>query len=201
MTAFLDAAPAAAVVLLFALAIYSNAKRDTKAALVSVLAAALVGSAWYRDRSERSRLEQELDSARGEIASLEDTSRERSFDPVARELMVRRLRDFAGPTAFVVANSSDPETVEYARKIVAALKDAGWRVPPSFGMIYQPIVLPGDEGARPGVVLGVLPEVPRDFAASILRVFREGGIDVVEGPHWPGTEHPISILVGPKHGS
>jgi hypothetical protein len=198
MTAVLDAAPAAAIVLLVALALYLNAKGQGKAALVSFLAALLVGVAWYGSRSERTALKEQLDSARGEIASLEDTSGQRTFDPVARELMVRRLRDFVGPTAFVVTNSSDPETVEYARQIVAVLKDAGWRVPPSFGMLYQPIVLPGDESTRPGVVLGVLPDVPRDFSTSILRVFREGGIDVVEGPHWPGTEHPISILVGPK---
>jgi hypothetical protein len=192
----------AAVILLLGLALFVFLKHeDGRASLAAVLVSLLVVLSWALGSSRQRELAGELDGARDRIAALEDRPKEREFEPKARELMVRRLRDFVGPTAFVVANASDPETVEYARQIVAILKEAGWEVPPSFGMTYQPIVLPGHAGAMPGVVLGVSASVPGDFAAAILNVLREGGIDIVAGPHWPGTEHPISILVGPKRES
>lgn len=187
----------AAMALLVGLALYLLLKyRDRAAAAAAFVAAAAVGMFWYWGSIRTGGLEDELATTRERLAALEHDPSVRGFTPEGRELMVRRLSDYVGPTAFVVANDSDPETVEYARQIVSVLKDAGWKIPPSFGMTYQPIVLPGHEGAEPGVILGVSGDVPREFAASVLRVLRDGGIDAVEGPHWPGTEHPISILVG-----
>ncbi len=112
--------------------------------------------------------------------------------------MVGALSDFVGPTAFVLANSSDLETAEYAREIVSILNDAGWEVPPSFGMMYRPVLQPGQETVPAGVILGISSDVPDTFGNSIFNAFRDGGVDVSRGPHWPGTEHPISILIGPS---
>jgi len=66
------------------------------------------------------------------------------------------LSDFVGLTAFVLALSSDLETIEYAREIVSILNEAGWEVPPSFGMMYRRLLQPGREAVPPGVILGSL---------------------------------------------
>ena len=94
-----------------------------------MLAAAVVGCV----ASERSRRRPTRGGASGEpekIAELEAAPAQRGFTDEARAQLVGALGDFVGPTAFVLANSSDLETTEYAREIVSILQDAGWEVPP-----------------------------------------------------------------------
>ena len=121
----------------------------------------------------------------------------REIGPEDRKLLVGVLQSFVGRTASVVVNASDPETSAYAREIVGVLKDAGWQVPPSYGTMFTPIILPGHDSVSPGVVLGFSPEVPAGQSSEILQAFREGGVDAGIGPHFPGSDHPITILVGP----
>ena len=146
--------------------------------------------------ARREELRGELQEAHERIAVLEATPAQRGFSDETRAAIVEGLSTFVGPTAFVLANASDLETTEYAREIASILKDAGWDVPSSFGMTYAPLMLPGYEDSPTGVIFGIASEVPDAFAASVFNVFREGGVDIVRGPHWPGTDHPISILVG-----
>ena len=162
-----------------------------------VLAAAVFG-VWFLGARENDRLQDELRASQEKIAELEAAPAQRGFTAEARAQLVGALADFVGPTAFVLANSSGLETTEYAREIVSILNDAGWEVPPSFGMMYRPVLQPGQEAVPPGVIFGVSSEVPDTFGNSIFNAFRDAGVDVIRGPHWPGTEHPISILVGPS---
>lgn len=152
--------------------------------------------------AERERaLRDDLATSRQRIAELETAPAKRGFDAETRARLVRELGEFAGPSAFVLANASDLETTQYAREMANVLKEAGWRVPPSFGMSYQPVLLPGHEGVPKGVILGVSDDVPEQFATRLNQILLDNGVDVVRGPHWPGTEHPISILVGPQSSS
>ncbi len=170
---------------------------DRPAAGVAVVIAIAAFGIWASGAARRDELLDEIQKARERIAVLEATPAQRGFSDETRAAMVEALSTFVGPTAFVLANASDLETTEYAREIASILKDAGWDVPPSFGMTYAPLVLPGYEDMPTGVIFGVSSEVPDAFAASVFNVFREGGVDITRGPHWPGTDHPISILVGP----
>lgn len=170
---------------------------DVLGAVVAVAVAAATFGVWSSGDARRKELEGEIQKMRERIAVLEAVPAKRGFSDDARAAMVDALSSFVGPTAFVLANGSDLETMEYAREIAAILKDAGWNVPPSFGMTYAPLVLPGYEGVAPGLLFGVSSEVPDRFASSVFDVFRDAGVDISPGPHWPGTEHPISILVGP----
>jgi len=171
--------------------------KDLPAALVAVVIAIAALGIWSSGDARREELRGELQEARERIAALEATPAQRGFSDETRAAIVEGLSTFVGPTAFVLANASDLETTEYAREIASILKDAGWDVPSSFGMTYAPLMLPGYEDSPTGVIFGVASEVPDAFAASVFNVFREGGVDIVRGPHWPGTDHPISILVGP----
>ncbi len=170
---------------------------DLPAAGVAVVIAIAALGIWSSGAARRDELLDEIQKARERIAVLEATPAQRGFSDEARAAMVEALSTFVGPTAFVLANASDLETTEYAREIASILKDAGWDVPASFGMTYAPLVLPGYEDTPTGVIFGVSSDVPDAFAASVFNVFREGGVDIARGPHWPGTDHPISILVGP----
>lgn len=152
---------------------------------------------WFLSARDVDRLEDELQASREQIAELESAPAQRGFTAEDRAHLVDALGDFVGPTAFVLANASDVETTTYAREIVSILNDAGWEVPASFGMMYRPVLQPGQEAVPPGVILGISSEVPPPFASSIFNAFRDSGVDITRGPHWPGTEHPISILVGP----
>jgi len=171
---------------------------DLAAGGVAVVIAAAAAGVWFFAEADKEDVESELLAARERVAVLEAAPARRGFTPEARKAMVESLSQFIGPTAFVLANSTDLETTQYSREIVAILKDAGWEVPPSFGVTYRPVLLPGQESVPPGVVLGISSDVPEAFASSIFNAFRAGGVNVRRGPHWPGTEHPISILVGPK---
>jgi len=181
------------------LGIYVFARHDDRGAVGAsvVLAAAVVG-VWHLSAGDAERLEEELRVSQEKIAELESTPAQRGFTAAAREQLVDALGDFVGPTAFVLANASDVETTEYAREIVSILNDAGWEVPPSFGMMYRPVMQPGQEVVPTGVTVGISSEVPNPFADSIFNAFRESVVDATRGPHWPGTEHPISIIVGPS---
>jgi hypothetical protein len=163
----------------------------------ALLAAAVLGS-WFLSARDVSRLEDELQASQEKIAELEAAPAQRGFTAEDRAQLVAALADFVGPTAFVLANASDVETTSYAREIVSVLNDAGWEVPPSFGMMYRPVLQPGQEVVPPGVILGISSDVPSAFATSIFNAFHDSGVDITRGPHWPGTEHPISILVGPS---
>ncbi|GMR23985.1 MAG: hypothetical protein BMS9Abin37_2468 [Acidobacteriota bacterium] len=181
------------------LGLYVFARHDDRIAVgASVVLAAAVLSVWFLSARDRDRLEEELRASQEKITELEAAPAQRGFTAEARALLVDALGDFVGPTAFVLANSSDVETTKYAREIVSVLNDAGWEVPPSFGMMYRPVLQPGQEVVPPGVILGISSEVPDPFANSIFNAFRDAGVDVTRGPHWPGTERPISILVGPS---
>lgn len=171
---------------------------DRAAAGAAVVLATVTFATSFMAARERDRLEQELFASRTTIAELEAAPAQRGFTADARSRLVEALSEFVGPTAFVLANSSDLETSEYAREIGSVLNDAGWEVPPAFGMMYRPVLQPGQENVPPGVILGVSGEVPDAFGASIFNAFRDAGVDISRGPHWPGTEHPISILVGPS---
>ena len=171
---------------------------DRAAAGASVVLAAAVFAVWFLGAQESDRLEEELRAGQEKIAELEAAPAQRGFTSVARAQLVEALGNFVGPTAFVLANSSDLETTEYAREIVSILNDAGWEVPPSFGMMYRHVLQPGQANVPAGVILGISSEVPNTFANSIFNAFRDSGVEVTRGPHWPGTEHPISILVGPS---
>ncbi len=167
------------------------------AGMAALLAAAVLGT-WFVGAREYDRLEAELRVSQESVAQLEAAPAQRGFSADARAELVHKLSNYVGPTAFVLANSSDMETSEYAREIGSILNEAGWEVPPSFGTMYRPVLQPGQEDVPPGVILGVSDDVPGTFGMSIHNAFREAGVDVVRGPHWPGTEHPISILVGPS---
>ena len=181
------------------LGLYVFARHDDRAAAgASVVLAAAVLGVWFLSARDADRLEEELRASQEKIAELEAAPAQRGFTAEARAQLVGALSDFVGPTAFVLANSSELETAEYAREIVSILNDAGWEVPPSFGMMYRPVLQPGQEAVPPGVILGISSEVPNPFGSSIFNAFRDAGVDVTRGPHWPGTEHPISILVGPS---
>ena len=181
------------------LGLYVFARHDDRAAAgASIVLAAAVLGVWFLSARDADRLEEELRASQEKIVELEAAPAQRGFTAEARAQLVVALSDFVGPTAFVLANSPDLETTEYAREIVSILNDAGWEVPPSFGMMYRPVLPPGQEAVPPGVILGISSEVPNPFASSIFNAFRDAGVDVTRGPHWPGTEHPISILVGPS---
>ena len=186
-----------ATILLFGLYVFFR-HQDRAAAGASVVLAAAVFGVWFLGARENDRLQDELRASQEKIAELEAAPAQRGFTAEARAQLVGALADFVGPTAFVLANSSGLETTEYAREIVSILNDAGWEVPPSFGMMYRPVLQPGQEAVPPGVIFGVSSEVPDTFGNSIFNAFRDAGVDVIRGPHWPGTEHPISILVGPS---
>jgi hypothetical protein len=162
-----------------------------------VLAAAAIGS-WFLAARQRDQLAEELRASEARVAELEKAPPQRGFAPDARADLVEALSNFVGPTAFVLANSADAETSDYAREIGSILNDAGWEVPPSFGMMYRPVLLPGQEAVPPGLILGVSDDVADTFEMAIYNAFNEAGVDIRIGPHWPGTEHPISILVGPS---
>ena len=162
-----------------------------------VLAAATFGM-WLVGSRQTDRLQEQLRESEERIGELETVPAQRGFSETVRAQLVADLSGFVGPTAFVLSNSSDLETTEYSREIVSILNDAGWEVPASFGMMYRPVLMPGEEAVPPGVVVGISSDVPDSFGNSIFNAFRDAGVDVHRGPHWPGTEHPISILVGPS---
>lgn len=179
--------------------VYVFARHDDRiVGVVALVLAASVMAVWLTAARETARVEAELRASKETIAELEAAPAQRGFTAKARAGLVQALSQFVGPTAFVLANASDLETAKYAREIVSILNDAGWEVPPSFGMMYRPVLQPGQENVPPGVVVGISDDVPDTFAASIYNAFRDAGVDVTRGPHWPGTEHPISILVGPS---
>ena len=181
------------------LGLYVFARHDDRIAVgASVILALAVLAVWFLSARDANRLEDELRASQEKIAELEAAPAQRGFTAEARAQLVETLGDFVGPTAFVLANASDVETTKYAREIVSILNDAGWEVPPSFGMMYRPVLQPGQEDVPTGVILGISSEVPNPFANSIFNAFRDSGVDITRGPHWPGTEHPISILVGPS---
>lgn len=192
----LSLAIAAGIVVLGIYVLLRHEDRAAAAAAVP-LAVAVFGS-WFLGTRERDRLEEELLAGQETIAELAAAPAQRGFAPGPRADLVEALSNFVGPTAFVLANSSDQETSEYAREIGSILNEAGWEVPPSFGMMYRPVLLPGQVAVPPGVVLGMSSEVADKFGMSIYKAFNEAGVDIKLGPHWPGTEHPISILVGPS---
>ena len=188
----------AAIVVIAALALYGFLKHeDVHFLWMAGLACVLTGLSWHLASQKTLELDNELREARDEIAALEVVPETRGFTAEARAELVSELSKFVGPTAYVLSNASDAETAEYAREIAAILKEAGWNVPPSFGMSYNPVVLPGQDGLQPGLVIGTA-GVPDEFVNAVIAVFRDYGVDISRGPHWPGTEHPISILVGPR---
>jgi hypothetical protein len=191
-----------AVVVPFFFAVYGLLAKPTDKRLtwVGLATATLVALSWLLGTEQQESVEGELETVREELALAQADPDRRTFEEAEREILVERLSELRGPSAFVLANASDPDTALYAREIVAILKEAGWEVPPSFGMIFSPVVLPGQEGVANGIVLGVSPTAPEDVGGLLLSAFQKAGADITLGPHWPGTEHPISILVGPKAG-
>jgi hypothetical protein len=191
---------AAAVLLPLAITLYGLLKRpkDNRliwAGLVTAVIVFVAGLLFYQRQEKQDR---EIEALKKEIEAATLAAERRGFTPEQRELLVEKLRELHGPSVFVIANSADEETAQYAREIGSILKESGWEVPPSFGMIFAPVVLPGQVRIAEEVVLGVAPEVPDRLANAFLEALRDGGIPVSMGPHWPGTEHPISILVGPR---
>jgi hypothetical protein len=186
------------VPLLFALYGLFKIPRDFRLTSIGLLTAAAVGLAWFVGVQLEAEKDREVEALQEEIAVATAEPERRSFSPEARQMMVERLRNVHGPSVFVLANASDEETTLYAREIVAVLKDSGWDVPASFGMIFTPVILPGQDRIPSDLILGVTPEVPEHITQGLLATFRDAGITIRMGPHWPGTEHSISILVGPK---
>lgn len=187
-----------AVIVPLLLAIYGFAKKDNRLVTLGLLIAVIVATSWFlgaRRDAERSR---QVEALQNEIEATKAAPAQRGFEPEKRELIIERLRAIHGPSIFVVANGADDETGQYARDITSLFKEAGWNVPPSFGMMFAPIVLPGEALVATDVILGVTPVVPEHITQAVLEALQDGGVDVRLGPHWPGTEHPMSILVGPR---
>ena len=183
--------------LVFALYRFAKKGKDKHAARMSLLTAALVGGVWLIVAHQEAKRAVEVETVKKELEALQAVPAERSFSTEAHDTMIQRLKAINGPSVFVLANASDAETTQFARKLVAVFKEAGWTVPESFGMIFTPVMLPGREEIPSGIVLGATREVPQRILDSVYEAFKESGIKVSIGPHWPGTEHPISILVGP----
>ncbi len=191
-------AVALGVPLLFALYGLLKSPRDSRLTSIGLLTAAAVGLAWFVGMQLESERNREVEDLQEEIAVATAEPERRTFSPEARQMMVERLKNMHGPSVFVLANASDEETTLYAREIVAVLKDSGWDVPASFGMIFTPVILPGQDRIPGHLILGVTSEVPDHITQGLLTAFQDAGIRITTGPHWPGTEHSISILVGPK---
>ncbi len=189
---------ALALLIPLAFALYRFAKKgkDKHAVRMSLITAALVAGVWFVVSRQEARRAVEVETVRKELEALQTAPAERSFSAEAHDTMIRRLEGVHGPSVFVLANASDAETTQFSRKIVAVFKEAGWEVPESFGMIFMPVMLPGHENLPSGIVLGASPEVPQRIVDAVYDAFKDAGIQVSMGPHWPGTEHPISILVG-----
>jgi hypothetical protein len=191
---------AAAVILPLVIMLYGLFKRpkDNRIVWTGLLTAVIVSAAWFLVYQRETKQEREIEALKKTIDEAKPTKALRGFTADERRALIARLRNLHGPSVFVVANTADEETIQYAREIGSILKEAGWAVPPSLGMIFAPVILPGQNAISRDVVLGVSPEVPQHIANALLESLREGGVRVSMGPHWPGTEHPISILVGPR---
>jgi hypothetical protein len=188
-----------AVVVPLFLAIYGFVKnpRDNRLVTLGLIISVIVATSWFlgaRRDAERSR---QVEALQNEIEASKEPA-QRGFNRQNREFIIKRLSAINGPSIFVVANGADDETGQYARDITALFKEAGWSVPPSFGMMFAPIVLPGEAAVATDVILGVTPEVPDHITQAVFDALREGQVDIRLGPHWPGTEHPMSILIGPR---
>jgi hypothetical protein len=195
---FLTRIVALALPLLFAFYGLFKSPRDSRLTSIGLLMAAAVGLAWFVAVQLEEKKDREVEALQEEIAVATAEPERRTFSPEARQMMIERLQNVHGPSVFVLANASDEETTLYSREIVAVLKESGWDVPASFGMIFTPVILPGQDRIPSDLILGVTPEVPEHIIQTLLATFRDAGITIRLGPHWPGTEHPISILVGPK---
>jgi hypothetical protein len=193
----------AAVLLPLVITLYGLFKRprDLRLVWAGLLTAVVVSLAGLLIYQRNEKQDREIAALKKEIEEANVEPARRSFTPEQRNLLIEKLREIHGPSVFVLVNSADEETARYAREIGSILKEAGWEVPASFGMIYTPVILPGQDDIVKDVVVGVSPEVPRRVANAFLTALREGGVRVSMGPHWPGTEHPISIFVGPAAGS
>jgi hypothetical protein len=172
--------------------------RLIRAGLLTAIIVLTAGVFFYKHQEKQNR---KIEALRKEIEAATHETARRSITPEQRKVLVERLQEIHGPSVFVVGNAADEETAQYAREIGSVLKEAGWDVPPSFGMIFAPVIMPGQNEVAKEVILGVSPEVPEHIANAFLSALQDGGIPVSMGPHWPGTEHPISILVGPKSGA
>ncbi len=192
------AALALLVPLFFTLYGLISQPRDKRLTWICFVTSCLVALAWLLDVKRDTFVKGELETVKEELATAQTVPGGREFTDVVREKLIEKLRRFADQSAFVLANASDPETTAYARQIVSVLKDAGWNVPSSFGVIFSPVILPGKAEAPRGTVLGVSPVVAGNIGNEVLAVFQEADPQFTMGPHWPGTELPFSILVGPK---
>jgi hypothetical protein len=183
-----------------ALALYRSIqkKRDKHSVWMSLLTAVLVAGVWFAVSQQEARRNEEVETVKKELEALQTVPAERSLSADAHDAMIRHLKGVPGPSVFILANSSDAETTQFARQIGAIFKEAGWEVPQSFGMIFTPVMLPGQDKLPSGIVLGASPEVPRRIVSEIHSAFQDAGFEVSLGPHWPGTEHPVSILIGPN---
>lgn len=183
------------------LALYGFAKkpRDNRLFSIGVLMTGVVAFAWFVNARQQASRDREVQDLQKEIERSQPELDQRGFDPDARTRLVEQLGKIHGPSVFVLANApDDEETSQFAREIGAVLKEAGWAVPASFSITSTPVVLPGEHTVATGVILGTTNEVPRSISEAVFTALRDSGMDVRIGPHWPGTEHPISILVGPK---
>jgi hypothetical protein len=191
---------ALALLIPLAFALYHFAKKgkDKHVVWMSLLTAALVAGVWIVVSRQEARRAVEVETVKKELEALQTAPVERNFSTETHDLMIERLKGVHGPSVFVLANSSDAETTQFSREIVAVFKESGWEVPESFGMIFTPVMLPGEQDVPSGVVLGATPEVPQRILDAVYAAFQDAGIEISRGPHWPGTEHPISILVGPN---
>lgn len=182
--------------LAFALYRFVKKGKDKHAVRMGLLTAALVAGVWLVVSRQEARRAIEVETVKKELEALQTAPAERGFSTEAHDRMIQRLKGINGPSVFVLANASDAETTQFSRKLVAVFKEAGWTVPESFGMIFTPVILPGNEDIPSGIVLGASREVPQRVIDSVYETFKDAGIQIEMGPHWPGTEHPISILVG-----
>jgi hypothetical protein len=191
---------AATVVLPLLITLYGLLKRpkDNRIVGTGLLTAVIVSVVWFLAYQRETHQYREIEALKKTIEESHSKTAVRGFSPDERRILLERLRDIHGPSVFILANSTDEETIQYAREIGSILKEAGWDVPPSFGMIFAPVIFPGQEAAARGVVLGVSPEVPQHIADGVLESLRAAGVHVSMGPHWPGTDLAISLLVGPK---
>jgi hypothetical protein len=189
---------AAAVLLPLLIALFGLIRRDIRLVWIGILTAVLVSVAWFLVSQREAQRDREIEALKKEIEATKSATNPRSVTPEQRQFLIDRLREMHGPSVHVLANGTDEETAQYARQIVSILKEAGWAVPASFGIIFTPVILPGQDHVAEDVVLGVANEVPEHITQAFLSALREGGIRITMGPHWPGTEHPISILVGPQ---
>jgi hypothetical protein len=74
------------------------------------------------------RLENDLERARRELASLRDRTAPRQLSPMQEDILLEKLRGVQAAPVIVSAYTEEDESAVYAQQIATALRRAGWNV-------------------------------------------------------------------------